>query len=67
MKCNIIPRLWRKFFLNLAINGEYVYKFCNRPLNGFDKLCREWYSYNSTDGVDIRMLDYYMNNYGAYW
>ena len=41
MKCNNIPRLWRTFFTKIDNNRDYVYKFCNRPLNGFDKHCRE--------------------------
>ena len=68
MKCNKIPFLWRNFFLKIASIGEYVYNFCNRPVNDFRRHCREWYLYNNTDGDDIRMLDFDMNNnYGAYW
>ena len=62
MKCGNIPLLWRKFFLNIANNRDYVYNFCNRPLNNFDRHCREWYFYNNPDdGMNE------MNNYAAYW
>ena len=43
MKCNTIPILRRKFFLNILNNGEYVNNYCNGPLNHFDKHYREWY------------------------
>ena len=46
MKCNIIPLLWRKFFLNIANNRDYVTTFCIRPLNDFDRHCRGWYLHN---------------------
>ena len=61
-----IPMLWRHFFKNIANNRDYVYKFCNRPPNKFDRHCREWYFYNNTDGSDvedIRMLVDELNNY----
>ena len=67
MKCNNIPLLWRKFFLNIANNRDYVYKYCNRPLNDFHRHCREWYLNNNTVEDDIRMLNDEMNIYGAYW
>ena len=41
-----IPMLWRHFFKNIANKRDYVYNFCNRPLNKFDRHCREWYLYN---------------------
>ena len=43
MKCNNIPILWIKFFLNIANNRDYVNIYCNRPLNSFERHCREWY------------------------
>ena len=57
MKDGIIPLMWRKFFLKVANNRDFVYNFCNRTLNNFDRYCREWYLYNSLDADDIRMLD----------
>ena len=38
-----IRMLWRRFFKKIANNGDYVYNICNRPLNSFDRPCREWY------------------------
>ena len=67
MKRNNIPRLWRTFFLNVANKRNYVYNFCNRPSNDFQRHCRECYLYNNTDGDDIRMLNDEKINYGAYW
>ena len=66
MKCNIIPMLWRKFFLNMASNRDFVYNFCNRPFIDFHRHCREGYLHNNTDEDDIRMLNDEMNSYGAY-
>ena len=43
MKGDKIPFLWRKFFLNIANNIDYVYSFCNRPFIDFHRHCREWY------------------------
>ena len=42
MKCFNIPMLWRKFFLNIANNRNYIFDYCNRPLHKFDRLLREW-------------------------
>ena len=67
MKCNNIPRLWTIFFLEIVYSRDCVYNFCNRPYYNFHRHCSEWYLYNNTDGDDIRMLNYEMNNYGAYW
>ena len=53
MKSNDIPLLWRKLFLNIANNRDYVYNYCNRPFNKFHRHCREWYLYNNTTGDDI--------------
>ena len=46
MKCDNIPFLWRKFFLNTANNRDYVNEYCNRPFNRFDRSCRERYLHN---------------------
>ena len=48
MKCNEIPLLWRKFFLNIANNRDYINSLCKRPYSRFDQNCREWYLYNLT-------------------
>ena len=37
MKCDKIPLLWRKFFLNFANNRDCVYKYCKRPFNDFHR------------------------------
>ena len=37
MKCYNKPLLWRKFFLNIANNREYIFNYCNRPLHKFDR------------------------------
>ena len=44
LKCKI-PILWRKFFLKIANNKDYVYYFCNNRYNSFHQHCREWYFY----------------------
>ena len=46
MKCHSIPLLWRKFFLNIANNRDYVNNYCNRKFSRFDQHCREWYLHN---------------------
>ena len=66
-----IPMFWIHLFKNIANNREYVYNYCNRPPNKFDRYCRECYLYNlvknNTDGDehedDIQTLDDGMNNY----
>ena len=68
-----IPMLWKNFRKNIANNRDYVYNFCNRPLNKFDRFCREWYLYNlvknctDDDEKDIQMLDDEMKNYAFYF
>ena len=62
MKCGNIPMLWRKVFLNIANNRDYIFKYCNRPFNKFDKLCPEWYLSHNSDDNDIRVLDDNLNN-----
>ena len=66
--------LWRLFCTHFANKRDYVYKFCNKPLDRFDRHSREWYLYNlfksntdGDDGDDIRMLDDEMNNYALYF
>ena len=68
MKCNNIPLLWR-IFLDIANNRDFVNNYCNRPLNRFDRHCREWYLYNLIK--DNTEIDYNNNldnnfNYGIY-
>ena len=46
MKCDKISLLWRRFFLNIVNNRDYVNNYCNRPNNRFDRHCREWYLHN---------------------
>ena len=67
MKCKIIQLSWRKFFLTIANNGDYIYNFCNRPMNKFDRHYREWYLYNNPDADEIRILNDEMNHYGFYF
>ena len=64
-----IPMLWRHFSKNIANNRDYVYYFCNRPLNRFDRRCREWYLYNNTNGGgdEIRILNDELNNYALHF
>ena len=46
MQCDIVSILWKKFFLTIANNRDYVHNYCNKPLNRFDQHCREWYLHN---------------------
>ena len=57
MKCGNIPLLWNKFFLNIAINRDYIFDYCNRPPSKFDRLCREWYLSHNSDDNEIQVLD----------
>ena len=43
MKCDNLPFLWKKIFLNLANNRNCEINYCNRPFNRFDQQFREWY------------------------
>ena len=61
MKCDIIPLLRRKFFLNIASNRDHKTSFCNTPFNKFDKHCREWYLGLNSGDNEIRMLDDNLN------
>ena len=49
MKFYNIPLLWRNIFLNFANNKDFVNNYCNRPLNSFDRHCREWYLHSNTE------------------
>ena len=67
MKYGNVPLMWEKFFLSIANNRYYIFNFCNRPKNTFDRQCREWYIYNIPEANNIRMLDDEINNYGFYF
>ena len=52
MKSDNIPFLWRKFFLKIANDRDYIFIYCNILFNKFDKHCREWYlSHNNDDNL----------------
>ena len=63
MKGDYIPLLWRKFFLYIANNRDYIFDYCNRPFNIFQRHCREWYLSHNGDDNEIRMLDDELNNH----
>ena len=68
MKSGNIPLLWKKIFLNIANNGDYIIKYCNRPFKKFDRLCREWYLTHNSDDNEIRVFDDNLNNnYMVMW
>ena len=68
MKGGNIPTLWRKFFLNIVNNRDYISNYCNRPFNTFDGLCREWYLGHNSDDNEIRVLDNNLNsNHMVMW
>ena len=69
MKSGNIPMLWRKFFLNIANNRDYIINYCSRPFTKFDRLCREWYLNNhNSDDNEIRVLDDNLyNKYMLMW
>ena len=48
------------FFTKIANNKDYVYNFCNRQLNGFDKHCHECFFYNLVKNFTITDDDYNM-------
>ena len=62
MKSDNIPLLWRKFFLNIANNRDYIINYCKRPFNKFDKHCREWYLNHYSYDNEIRVFDDNINN-----
>ena len=62
MKCDNIPFLWKKFFLIITNNRDYINKYCNRPFKSFDKFCREWYLSHNSDDLNTRVLDDNLNN-----
>ena len=37
MKCYNMPLLWRKFFLIIANNKDYIVNYCKRPLKKLDR------------------------------
>ena len=41
-----IPIMWRKFFLDIANNGEFNNNYCSKPYNKYHRYYREWYLYN---------------------
>ena len=67
MKCSNNPLLWRKFFLNIVNNGDFVYNYCNRPFNNFHRHYREWLLYSNNGGDDLRMPKDEMIIYGTFW
>ena len=52
MKVGNIPLLWRKFFLNIANNRDYIINYCNRFFSRFNRHCREWYIHNNSYELD---------------
>ena len=62
MQCGNIAMLWRKFFLNIMNNRDYIINYCNRPFNNFDRHCREWYLSHNSDDNEIRVFDDELNN-----
>ena len=48
--------------MNIVNNGDYIIKYCNRPIKKFDKHCREWYLSHNSDDNEIRVLDKNLNN-----
>ena len=66
MKRNIIPLLWRKFFLKIAHRKDYIYNYCNDSY-GFHRHCCEWYIHklikNNTDmDFDNEIINTFDNN-----
>ena len=37
---------WRKFFLNIANNVEFINNYFYNPYKKFHRFCHEWYLYN---------------------
>ena len=60
MKCKNLPLLWRKLFLNISNNRDFIINYCIRPFNNFHKHCREWYLSQKSD--DNEMLDDNLKN-----
>ena len=61
MKSGNVPLFWRKIFLNIKNNRDYIINYCNIPFNKFDKHCREWYLIYISDDNQIRILDNNLN------
>ena len=62
MKCGNILLLRRKFVLNIVNNRDYIVNYCNRRINKFDRLCREWYLSHNSEDNEIRVLDDNLNH-----
>ena len=67
MKCDYIPLLWRKFFFNIVSSRDYIFNYCNRPFNKFDRYCRECYLGHNSNDFETRMLDDELNIYKLVW
>ena len=63
MKCYNLPLLWRKFFMNIANNRNYIINHCNRPRRKFYRLIREWYLNQNPDDNEMRIYDDNINDY----
>ena len=49
-----IPMGWRRDFLNIANNTQYIKNFCINPYNIFQSFCHAWYLYKfrGNDTID---------------
>ena len=56
-KCYDFPLFWRKFFMNIENNREYIFNHCTRPLRKFDRYLREW-------SLNENAKDYEMRAFG---
>ena len=63
MECYNLPLLWRKFFMNIANNRDYIVNHCNRPLHKFDRHLGEWYLNENPKDDEIRTFDINLKNY----
>ena len=63
MKCYNLPLLWRKFFMNIANNRDYISNNCNRPHHKFDRHLGEWFLNENPNDDEIRAFDSCLNNY----
>ena len=55
--------MWRKFFMNIANNRDYVIHHRNRPLHKFDRLLREWYLNKKPGDNEMQIFGGNLNNY----
>jgi len=54
-----IPIMWRKFFINISKNAEFLDNYCNNKQSKFHRAYRQWYLYNRGRlGVIIPHNDY---------